>query len=73
MDKDYLIVSREWHDGLHCPTRESTLNGVLRFRFITLTIPFPVVLIFYLLNLSLVPVIYLFLLYVLFSNNTFGF
>ena len=21
MDKDYLIISREWHDGFHCPTR----------------------------------------------------
>ena len=20
MDKDYLIISGEWHDGLHCPT-----------------------------------------------------
>ena len=39
MDKDYLIVLGEWHDGLHCPTREGTLGGVLRFRYITLTIP----------------------------------
>ena len=20
MDKDYLIISSDWHDGLHCPT-----------------------------------------------------
>ena len=20
MDKDYLIISSGWHDGLHCPT-----------------------------------------------------
>ena len=28
MDKDYLIVSGKWHDGLHCPTRERTPSGV---------------------------------------------
>ena len=22
MDEDFLIVSRDWHDGLHCPTQE---------------------------------------------------
>ena len=30
MDKDYLIVPGEWHDGLHCPTREGTPRGVFR-------------------------------------------
>ena len=29
INKDYLIVSGEWHDGLHCPTREGTSGGVL--------------------------------------------
>ena len=24
MDKDFLIVSGEWHDGLHCPTKDGT-------------------------------------------------
>ena len=24
MDEDFLIVSREWHDGLHCPTKDGT-------------------------------------------------
>ena len=38
MDKNYLIISGEWHDGLHCPTQEGTPGGVLRFRFIALTI-----------------------------------
>ena len=28
MKDDYLIASREWHDGLHCPTREGELGGV---------------------------------------------
>ena len=28
MDKDYLIISGEWHDGLYYPTREGTLGGV---------------------------------------------
>ena len=28
MDKDYLIISGEWHDGLYHPTREGTLGGV---------------------------------------------
>ena len=28
MNKDFLIVSEEWHDGLHCPTREGTPSGV---------------------------------------------
>ena len=25
---DYLIASRKWHDGLHCPTREGEPGGV---------------------------------------------
>ena len=37
MDKDFLIVSGEWHDGLHYPTRDGTPGGV--FRFTILTIP----------------------------------
>ena len=30
MDKDFLIISGEWHDGLHCLTREGTPGEVLR-------------------------------------------
>ena len=26
---DYLVVSGEWHDGLHCPVRAGTPGGVL--------------------------------------------
>ena len=26
---DYLVVSEEWHDGLHCPVRAGTPDGVL--------------------------------------------
>ena len=37
MDQDFLIVSGEWHNGLHCPTREGKLGGILRFRFPVLT------------------------------------
>ena len=22
MDEDFLLVSRGWHDGIHCPTQE---------------------------------------------------
>ena len=29
LNKDFLIVSGEWHDGLPDPTREGTPNGVL--------------------------------------------
>ena len=29
MNKDYLIISGEWHDGIHCPTREGTPGGML--------------------------------------------
>ena len=25
---DYLIASREWHDGLYCPTQEQEPGGV---------------------------------------------
>ena len=32
MNKDYLIVSREWHDGLPCSMRKGTLGGVLGLR-----------------------------------------
>ena len=28
MDKDFLTVSREWHDGLHYLTKDGTLGGV---------------------------------------------
>ena len=38
MNKDYLIVSGEWHDGLHRPTREGTPGGVFRSRSIVLII-----------------------------------
>ena len=38
MNKDYLIVSGEWHDDLHRPTREGTLGGVFRSRSIVLII-----------------------------------
>ena len=44
MNKDFLIVSREWHDGLPCPTREGQSSGVLglglfllSYHFFTLT------------------------------------
>ena len=39
MYKDFLIVSEEWHDGLHCPTQDGTPSGVFRFRLTALTIP----------------------------------
>ena len=38
MNKDYLIVSGEWHDGLYRPTREGTPGGVFRSRSIVLII-----------------------------------
>ena len=28
MVDDYLITSGEWHDSLHCPTKEGELGGV---------------------------------------------
>ena len=28
MKDDYLIASREWHDGLHCPTRKGEPSGM---------------------------------------------
>ena len=33
MDKDFLIVSSECHEGLHCLTQDGTLDGMFRFRF----------------------------------------
>ena len=65
MDKDYLIVSGEWHDGLHYPTQEGTLGGVLRFRFMILTIP-PLLLIFSVLIFSIFTCKYDLTLFVLF-------
>ena len=29
LNKNFLIISREWHDGLSCPTREGKLGGAL--------------------------------------------
>ena len=28
MKDDFIIVSGEWHDGLHCPTQEGAPGGV---------------------------------------------
>ena len=28
MKDDYLIASRVWHDGLHCPVREGEAGGI---------------------------------------------
>ena len=32
LNKDFLIVSREWHDDLHCPTEKGEPGGVSRVR-----------------------------------------
>ena len=32
LNKDFLIVSGEWHDGLPCPTRKGQPGGVLGLR-----------------------------------------
>ena len=39
MNKDFLIVSGEWHDGLYYPTIEGTLGGYFRSRLMILIIP----------------------------------
>ena len=28
LDQDFLIISGEWHDGLHCPMRDGQPGGV---------------------------------------------
>ena len=28
IDEDFLIVSREWHEGLHCPVKDGIPSGV---------------------------------------------
>lgn len=38
MNKDFLIVSGELHDGLHCRTRERTPSGIPKSRFFVLMI-----------------------------------
>ena len=30
LNKDFLIMSGWWHDGLHCPTEEGAPSGVFR-------------------------------------------
>ena len=30
LNKDFLIVSGEWHDDLHCPTEEGEPGGVFK-------------------------------------------
>ena len=39
MNKDFLIISGEWHEGLHCLTREGIPGGVCRSRYITFKSP----------------------------------
>ena len=35
MEEDWLIISGEWHDGLHCPTQDREPSGVPKiFRLI---------------------------------------
>ena len=33
MKDDYLIVSRPWHDGLHCPVKRESQVGYIRVIF----------------------------------------
>ena len=40
MNKDFLIVSREWHNGLLCPMREGQLGGVLGLGLFLQSYPF---------------------------------
>ena len=28
MDEDFLIILGEWHDSLHCPTKDGTPSGM---------------------------------------------
>ena len=37
MDQDFLIISGEWHNGLHCLTQEGKPGRVLRFGFLVFT------------------------------------
>ena len=30
LDKDFLIISGDWHDGYHCLVRDETPGGVIR-------------------------------------------
>ena len=73
MDKDFLIVSGEWHDRLHCLTQGGTLGGVFRFRFTTLTIPLFLLTIF-LFTSSIFTCKLVLILSMLYSNHvlTFG-
>ena len=44
---DFLIFSKQWHDGLPCPVKEGTLGGGLTTNFYVLTyaiLPFPLIL-----------------------------
>ena len=71
MDQDFLIVSGEWHDGLHYPTQDGKPSGVFRFRF-------PISIIHTLQLQSLVPFLVICKLIVLYliesySNDTFIF
>ena len=72
MDKDFLIISGEWHDGLHCLTREGTPCGLFRSRSSILTLS-----LFLLTPSILISIIFTcklaFVLLVLFSNSVFTF
>ena len=35
LNKDFLIVSGAWHDGLPCPTQEGTLGGAFELGRVT--------------------------------------
>ena len=72
MDKNSLIISREWHDELHCPTRDGTPGGMFRSRFITLIIS-PFVLTLSVLTSSIFTCKLVLILSMLFSNSVFTF
>ena len=41
LNKDFLIISREWHDGLPYLTRKGTPNGALGLDWLFQSHPFP--------------------------------
>ena len=48
LNKDFLIMSGEWHDSLHCPTREGQPSGILGLRCLLMLFHFLLLLLLFL-------------------------
>ena len=60
-----MIISSEWHDGLHYPTQEEKPGGVFRLKF-------PVLTMHSVNSLSLIPLLVIHILAIIYLTNSYS-